>query len=203
MGENPSSEIKPISLQISHTVADFTEAVRIYQRTTSMHFINRFVSIAGLLVVGWGLFLMALDVAVLSNIFGGKYRLALFDTDYRYIRWIMVALVPLSLLSWFRPFRPFAVWLDFQRNKENYQKPYAVIIDHAAIAVKTTDTEARQLWTAFEKALESERLFVLVYGPWQYAVLPKREFASQETIEEFKGYLREHIATYKMVSGSW
>jgi hypothetical protein len=199
MVDNPSSEIKPITLLISYTVADLTEAVRIYQRTTSMHSINRVVSITGLLVVGWGLILMALDFFFLSNLFGGEFRLGLFDTDYRYIRWILVALVPLSVLSWIRPFRPLAVWLDFQLNKANYQSPYHVIIDPQGVIVKTSNTESRQYWPAFTRVLESERLFILVYGSWQYAVLPKREFSSTESIEESRDLFREQIGTYQKV----
>jgi hypothetical protein len=175
------------------------EAIRMYQRSTRLHLANRITSIAGLLVVAWGLFLLAIDYFLLPNIFEGEYRLGLLEPTSRYLIWINVALVPLSLAYWFRPFRPLAVWLDFQRNKANYQKLYEVNIDQEAISVKTTDTEGRHLWSAFEKALESEGLFVLVYGSWLYATLPKREFPDPESVEEFRNFLQQQFATYKTI----
>jgi hypothetical protein len=199
MSENPSSEAKRITLPISYTAADFTEAVRIYKRTTSMHSINRVVSIVGLLVVGWGLVLMALDFFLLPNLFGEEFRLGLFETHNRYLRWIILALIPLSALSWRRSYRPLAVWSDFQLNKTKYQGSYQVTIDPQGVLVKTSTAESRQYWSAFSKVLGNERLFILVYGPWQYAVLPKREFVNPESIEEFKGYLQEQIGTYSTV----
>ena len=166
MADNPSSEEKIIILLISYTAADLTEAVRIYQRTTSMHLINRVVSIVGLLVIGWGLALMALDFFLLPNLFGGEFRLGLFfKTNNRYLRWIILALIPLTVFSWSRPYRPLAVWLDFQLNKAKYQGPYQVTIDPQGVNVKTSTAESRQYWSAFSKVLENKRLFILVYGP--------------------------------------
>jgi hypothetical protein len=199
MAENTSTDLAPITLRITYTAADLMEGVRMYQRSTRLDLANRIISIAGLLVVGWGLFLLAIDYFLLPNIFEGEYRLGLLEPTSRYLIWIIVVLGPLSVVSWFRPFRLFGVWLDFQRNKANYQKPYEVNIGPEAISVKTLDAEGRQLWSAFEKVLESERLFVLVYGSWLYAMLPKRDFPDPESIEEYRNFLQSRIDKYRSV----
>jgi hypothetical protein len=72
-------------------------------------------------------------------------------------------------------------------------------VDQSAALWPQSKEVMQRYWPAFTKVLENERLFILVYGPWQYAVLPKREFASPESIEELRGYLGEQISTYKMV----
>lgn len=193
MVDNRSLDIQPVTLLISYKAADLTEGVCSYQRTTSMHTINRLVSIVGLLVAVWGIALLALDAFVLPDLFGGEFRLGLLDVDRRFLRYILLALIPLSALLWMRPFRPLAVWLDFHRNRAEYQKPREVRIDSRGILVKTSTSEGHYKWSAFSKVIESPTSFVLVYGPWQYAVLPKREFTIPGDIERAREYFQRQI----------
>ncbi|NIS80221.1 MAG: hypothetical protein GTO14_08435 [Anaerolineales bacterium] len=157
MVDHRSSGENPITLRISYTAADFAEAARIYQRTTSMHFLSRLASIGGLLVAAWGLFLMGLDYYVFPNIFEGEFRLNLFESNTQYLIWVIIALILISVLSWIRPFRTLAIRFDFQQNKAVYQGPYHVTIDSQGIILKTSTTEGRQYWPAFTKVLENER----------------------------------------------
>jgi hypothetical protein len=199
MVENQSSDIKPITLRISYSAADLVDAARIYQRTTPLHVVIRLTSICGLLIVACWLAFLALDFFVLTNLFGEEFRLNLFASDLHFLVWILPALALLSVLSWFRPLRPLAVWLNFQRNKAHYQGSYQVTLDGQGVLVSTSNAESRQYWSAFTTVLESEMSFLLVYGPWEYAVLPKREFTSTEFIEQTRNLIREKIGKHEMV----
>jgi hypothetical protein len=48
-------------------------------------------------------------------------------------------------------------------------------------------------WSAFEKSLETERLFVLLFNPVQFLPIPKRAMAPEQ-IEELHSLLNAHIS---------
>ena len=193
MDINSSEAFDPITFQITYQAKDLTEASRLYQRTTHLHLVLRLIAMIGFITGSCGIALFTLDLLRLPELFSLGFPLGLFDTLPLYLPWIAFALVPTSLLLWWRPFRPFAVWLDFQLNNARYQQPIQVTIDHTGIAGKTLTAEWRHYWSAFSKIIESDKLFLLVLDRWQYAVLPKRAFDHPGTIERFGEVVQMHM----------
>jgi hypothetical protein len=154
--------------------------------------ISRVTALLGILIGAWGIALMALDAFILGEPSEGFLYLGLMDGTPLAFKIFLIALIPLSILLWMRPFRPVATWLDFQFNRDRYRGAYSATADgRHSVVIKTS--RGVHFWGAYSNFLETDDLFILIYGPWAYAVIPKRGFHGTEDINRFRGILRGKI----------
>jgi hypothetical protein len=160
--------METVTLAFRPEVEDHVAAERLYDRTSHWAKADRVVAIV-LALVGIG-----------STIAVGP-------------RWWTLAWFPLALLEWFHllSFRPFVVRHWFRRNPR-FREPYELAFDDSGIRFRTASIDSTLQWSTYSRALEDDRVWLLVYGPRMYTVLPKRAF-SEEAQRSFRALLARHL----------
>jgi hypothetical protein len=97
-------------------------------------------------------------------------------------RWWTLVWFPLAALEWFHvlDLGPWAARAAFGGNPK-FREPYELAFDDAGIHFKTPTIDSQLAWATYTRVLEDERVWLLVYGPRMYTVLPKRAFDTNST----------------------
>ena len=101
---------------------------------------------------------------------------------------------PLAVAEWFDLFsiRPLQIRVAFKANPK-FQEAYTLRFSEEAIHFKTATIDSPLKWDHYRSCLESDRVFLLVYGRRMYTVLPKSAFTSPSWIDEFRKLLRKKL----------
>lgn len=108
-------------------------------------------------------------------------------------RWWTLVWFPLALLEWFHllSLRPFLVRRWFRQNPK-FQEAYHLAFDDSGIRFKTQSIDSTLAWSQYTRVLEDPHVWLLVYGPRMYTVLPKRAF-TPESEQAFRALLARHV----------
>ena len=108
--------------------------------------------------------------------------------------WTVVWLVPAPLNGLIRLIlAPLAVRYMFRRMPKFHERT-VLRFSEEHIDYKTASIDSTLAWSLFTELIEDEELFLLRYkAPRSYAVVPKRAFASQATIVEFRDLVHRKL----------
>jgi hypothetical protein len=151
-----------ITIGFQYTARDAVEAYRLYATTTPIRSIGR-------------------AVALMCLVFGG---LLLFFWG---IQWYTALLFAVAVIEWFDLIPVLQGWFAFRTNAKLYARMWETTFDDEGVRARTSTDELHRSWAAYTTLLESERLFLLVYGKGLYGTIPKRAFANDEEIRTFRG----------------
>ena len=82
------------------------------------------------------------------------------------------------------------------RSDPKFKDEYFLQFSDDGIQFKTTDIDALLQWSLYNKVLENERFYLLVYGKHMISVIPKRAFADAKQEEAFSEMLRRNLPAY-------
>jgi hypothetical protein len=82
------------------------------------------------------------------------------------------------------------------RSDPKFRDEYFLQFSDDGIQFKTAQIDALLQWSLYNKVLENERFFVLVYGKNMISVIPKRAFADQQQEAAFSEMLKRHLPAY-------
>jgi len=166
--EMSGPENTTVTLAFQPQLEDHVAADRLYESTTRWPAADRVVAVT-LVAVGTGL-----TIAV------GP-------------RWWTLLWFPLALLEWFHllTIRPFVMKRWFRTNPK-FKEPYELAFGESGIRFKTPTIDSTLAWATYYQVLEDERVFLLVYAPRMYTVVPKRAFTVDQE-RTFRALLLRHI----------
>ncbi|HWQ16035.1 MAG TPA: YcxB family protein [Roseiflexaceae bacterium] len=98
----------------------------------------------------------------------------------------------LGAFLWLDPV-PLVVLAAGYRRSVALREPYETVIDERGTHFTIGSNRVSRPWDRYTGYLESDRVFVLVFGRWAYSVIPKRALAGPEQVERLRGVLREKI----------
>jgi len=161
--------VDSVTVAFRPEVEDHVAAERLYERSSGWATADRVVALV-LLAVGAG-----------STLAVGP-------------RWWTLVWFPLALLEWFHVLSlgPHLTRFWFHRNPK-FREAYELAFDDDGIRFRTPTIDSRLQWETYSRVLEDERVWLLVYGPRMYTVLPKRafDFEAQRTFREL---VSRHVA---------
>jgi hypothetical protein len=82
------------------------------------------------------------------------------------------------------------------RNDQRYQHEITADISEDGVHVVTPSKDTQLKWSAIVRFLESDKIFMFFYAEWNFSIVPKRAFASDE-IDPFRDLLRRKIPASK------
>ena len=108
-------------------------------------------------------------------------------------RWWTLVWFPLAVLEWFHlvSVRPFLIRRWFRANPK-FQGPYELVFSDEGIRFRSGTIDSKLAWSTYQRVLEDGRMWLLVYGPRMYTVLPKRAF-TPESEAAFRALLTRHL----------
>jgi hypothetical protein len=112
-------------------------------------------------------------------------------------RWWTLIWFPLAVLEWFHglDLGPWAARAAFWGNPK-FREPYELGFDDEGIRFRTPTIDSRLAWATYTRVLEDDRVWLLVYGPRMYTVLPKRAFDAG-SLQAFRELVTRHVGKGK------
>jgi hypothetical protein len=110
-------------------------------------------------------------------------------------RWWSYLPFLLAVLEWFDllSLRPLQVRVAF-KSQPKFRERYTLRFEEEGIHFKTATVDSTLKWSHYQTWLESDQIFLLVYGKRLYTVIPKRAFPGPAPIDEFRGLLGRKLA---------
>lgn len=164
---------KTISLRFKYTEEEYAAAIRLYLGH-SKELITRLVVVFVYSIAAIALFIW-------------------LDFDAAFIPWFVVAgclpLIIAFLLFFVMPRRTF-------RSDPKFADEYYLQFSDEGIHFKTAHIDSLVQWSLYNKVLENERFYILIYGKNMISVTPKRAFASANEEADFSEMLRRNLPAY-------
>jgi hypothetical protein len=104
------------------------------------------------------------------------------DRQWPYL-FVGIALVAIMRLAVFSARKPQCRAIY---KSKTAQGPFDVVFDENGMFSESKNGKTELAWHAFEQLMESPRVILLVYSKYGYVTVPKRAFASQEQLAEFR-----------------
>jgi hypothetical protein len=163
--------VDDITLEFENTLSDHLHAERVYYSYGVLSKIDK--AVAAVLVVS--------GIAMVA-IFGARW-------------WCFVPF-PLAVAEWFDLFslRPLQIRVSFKNNPK-FRERYHLRFAEDGIHFKTTSIDSKLSWGHYNRFLESDHVFLLVYGKQMYTVIPKSAFKDAAAIERFKSMVKSKLVT--------
>jgi YcxB-like protein len=102
-----------------------------------------------------------------------------------------------GLIGWMAS---YYIWVPLQarrvfRQQKSMQRPFELSWDATGVHAKDANGEYRHLWSDFVRWREGERLIVLSLSDAMFLMIPKRAFAEERSLEDFRTSVRSHVAS--------
>jgi hypothetical protein len=164
---------KIISLRFKYTEEEYVAAIRLYLRRSTSLMIRLAV-----------LFLYSMGCIALFVWLG-------FAFDF----------IPLFIFAACFPFLMafilfFVVPRQRFRSDPKFADEYLLQFSDDGIHFKTAQVDALLQWSLYNKVLENERFYILVYGKNMISVIPKRAFTDKHQEAAFSAMLKRHLPVY-------
>jgi hypothetical protein len=104
---------------------------------------------------------------------------------------VCTGILLLGMRYWFTPWRTRSIYAQ----QKEMQRPYFLSWNAEDITHESDTATVRTPWSDFLKWREGSELFVLYLSAVAFRIVPKRAFANQEAIDNFRALLREKIAS--------
>ena len=117
-------------------------------------------------------------------------------------RWWCFLPFPAAALEWFNllSIRPLQIRVHFSSNPK-FREHYRLRFGEDNIHFRTATIDSRLAWSHYTRVLESDRVFLLVYGKRMYTVIPKRAFPNDAEIGRFRDLVRRRIGSSGAAAG--
>jgi hypothetical protein len=158
-------------LRYTTPIDDMTHAARVYQRSTRKHQVYKVLGLLAIFLAAWTFLTSGLGVGP-------------------------VLLLVLGVFLWFDPV-PLLVLSAGLRNSPAVREQYETTIDERGTHFTIARNRTSRAWNKYERFLEGEHVFVLVYGRWAYSVIPKRALGGPVGEAELRAMLQRHIGGNK------
>lgn len=165
--KTPERAAGGVVLRYTQQIGELTHAARVYQRSTRKHLVYKVLGMLAIFLAAWTFLRSGPD-------FGPALLLAL------------------GAFLWFDPV-PLAVLSAGLRNSVAVREPYETVIDARGTHFSIAGNRVSRTWDKYLRFLESERVFVLVYGRWMYSVIPKRALGDEVQVAALRELLRQRI----------
>lgn len=110
-------------------------------------------------------------------------------------QWIWIAVVPIGMIALsylsYRNTRPRQVRAMF--NYPSFAGPFDMVFDQIGIHFKGAYIESHVKWSVFFGIIESPKAFLLLKGTYDYQLVPKHAFISEEQVEVFRKLISANI----------
>jgi|SRR5260221_656296 len=166
-------ESESVSLSFDNVVSDQLAAERLYYKSTVFATLDKVV--AGILLLAGAFCIWGAGV-----------------------RWWTLIFFPLAVLEWFDllTIRPLVIRRWFKHNPK-FGETYHLVLDQAGIQFRTKSLDSRISWDHYTQVLESDHLWLLVYGTRMYSVIPKRVFKGDDEMARFRSLVTQNIVARK------
>ena len=164
---------KIISLRFKYTEEEYVAAIRLYLRRSTALMIRLAV-----------LFLYSAGCIALFVWLGFA-----FDFIPLFIFAACFPFLMAFLLFFVVPRRQF-------RSDPKFQDEYFLQYSDDGIHFKTAQIDSLVQWSLYNKVLENERFYILVYGKNMISVIPKRAFADKHQEAAFGDMLKRHLPAH-------
>ncbi|MEN9934381.1 MAG: hypothetical protein RLZZ387_960 [Chloroflexota bacterium] len=154
-------------LRYTQQIDELMHAVRLYQRSTRKHQVYKLLGLLTMFLGAWTFLRSGIELGP-------------------------VLLLILGAFLWFDPV-PLVVLGAGLRNSPVVKEPYETLIDARGTHFKIGKNRVSRTWDKYNGFLESDRVFVLVYGRWAYSVIPKRALEGAEQAAALRATLKKHI----------
>jgi hypothetical protein len=111
-------------------------------------------------------------------------------------RWWCFLPFPVAVIEWFDllSLRPIQIRVHFARNPRLKER-YRLVFGDQDIHFTTPTVDSRLAWTHYHDVLESDRVFMLVFGKRLYTVIPKRAFKEAAELSRFRDLAKRKIGS--------
>jgi hypothetical protein len=79
------------------------------------------------------------------------------------------------------------------RSEPKYKEEYLLEFDEEEIRFKTNSIESKLDWSLYSKMIETRNLYILIYGKYNFSIIPKRALVSESERIEFYQLIDKHI----------
>jgi hypothetical protein len=160
-----------IVLEYDNHLSDHLKADRLYYSTTALAKVDKVVSV----------------VLALTGV--GMITLVGF-------RWWFLLFFLLAFCEWFNVLspRPLQIRIAFKRIPK-FRERYLLIFNEEGIHFKTSTIDTKLAWRHYNRLIEDDRLFLLVYARGMYTVIPKSAFPDRGEIEQFRELVGKKLGT--------
>jgi hypothetical protein len=167
MTTTTDESIGSMTLRYTQQLGEILHACRVYQRTTRKHQIYRIVGLLTIFLGAW----LTLTTGVQA---------------------LNILVLLLGVFAYLDPMPLLMTWVTF-RTSIAQREAYETTIDDEGTHFRIGTSRTSRPWSAYRRAVESDQVFLLIYGNWLYSVLPKRAIGDPRTIDQFRAALRTKI----------
>jgi hypothetical protein len=166
---------KTISLRFNYTEEEYLAATRLYMRRAADFFMR--LSICFIYAIACAALFIWLDISLSTE------------------------LVLLLALVFCMPFiigflHMFVIPRQRFRSDPKFQDEYQLHFSDDGIQFRTAQIDALLQWSLYNKVIEDERFYLLVYGKHMISVIPKRAFTDEYQEASFREMLRRNLPAY-------
>ncbi|WP_459477531.1 YcxB family protein [Clostridium saccharoperbutylacetonicum] len=162
-----------VTVRFVNSESDYIEAYRVYYYGTNRSNIDLVIEIIALIMgsilFNVSVFSLAGAILIIAGIIG-----------------IIIRIIGYYVLPSIR-----------YRREPKYKEEYLLEFDDEGIRFKTTSVESRLEWSIYNKVIETEKLYILVYSRDGFSIIPKRAFLSKNDELEFKTLIDKYILRKK------
>lgn len=87
------------------------------------------------------------------------------------------------------------------RSEPKYREEYHIEFDDKGIKFRTNSIESKLEWSLYNKVIETENLYIMVYGRHNFSIIPKHALLTDSDKMEFKSlldqFIKEKVKKYK------
>ena len=80
------------------------------------------------------------------------------------------------------------------RSEPKFKDEYLLEFDDNGIGFKTVKLESKLEWSLYNKVIETNNLYILVYGKYNFTIIPKRALLTESDRIEFNSLLKRYIS---------
>jgi len=158
-----------VVVKFVNTEREYGEATRLYFSRTKRIKIDTIIGIAVLL---YGIWLWMIEGYSLASVFFIGVGVLGFSIRY--------------LSSYILPQIRF-------KQEPKFKDEYTLIFGDEGLEFKTEHLNSKLDWTYYYKALESNNLYLLMYGKGLFTIVPKRAFNNKEQESEFRNMISKNL----------
>lgn len=158
-----------VKVRFANSEADYIEASRAYSYGSSRARIDLIIEVMALIVgiiLFWVLgFSLAWVLLIIAGIVG-----------------IIIRILGYFVLPKIR-----------YRKEPKYKEEYFLEFDDDGIKFKTESLESKLEWSLYNKVIETEKTYVLVHSRYNFSIIPKKAFLTENDKIEFKALIYKYI----------
>jgi len=108
--------------------------------------------------------------------------------------WILVLLILVSMVGLIIRILGYFVFPRIRfRSEPKYKQEYRLAFDDEGIRFNTDSIESKLDWIIYNKLIETRNLYILIYGKYNFSIIPKRALLTEADRIEFNILMDKYI----------